>query len=129
MPTTYPSPTLYPGVLTFPGTTGTSVLNTQQIGEGGMQPSYASATPGGDEFVPGARTFVHIKNGGAPITVTFKVYGSGPGGNPMSDVVAAVPPGEAMIGPFDRSAFMGPDWLAQIICSSASSVTLAVIAI
>ena len=110
---------------------GVTGINTQLIGLGGRKPTYAAATNTGDEFVPEGRTFIHIKNGGASsITATLKAYGSGPGGNPVNDRTVTVPAGdERLAGPIDPAGFQGPDGLAQLTYSSATSVTVAVLKI
>jgi hypothetical protein len=87
----------------------------------------APATAGGDQCSPGGRTFLVVNNGGAtPITVTLTAYGSGPGGNPVSNRVVTVTNGTTdYIGPLDPAGFANPaNGLVQIAYSAVVSVTV-----
>lgn len=104
-----------------------AAISTQQIGIGGITPTYAAATAGGDTFSPEGRTFLHVKNGGgASITVTITAVGSGPGGNPVSNrVVSVTNAQERMIGPFDPAGFADANGNGAIAYSAVTSVTIA----
>ena len=102
-------------------------ISTQQIGIGGVKPTYVAATAGGDSFSPEGRTFLHIKNGGgSPVTVTVTAVGTGPGGNPVSNRVISIPAtDERMIGPFDPAGFADANANGAIAYSGVTTVTIA----
>ena len=104
-----------------------AAISSEQIGVGGIAPTYGAAAAGGDTFNPDGRTFFHVKNGGgSSITVTITAYGSGPGGNPVSNRVVSVPnAGERMIGPFDPAGFADQNNNAAVAYSAVTSVTVA----
>jgi len=106
-----------------------ATLNTQEIGRGGVTPSYAAATSGGDRFAPGARTFLHVKNGGgSAVTVTVAATEKIDGDLEVADVAVAVPAGtEKMIGPFPPQVFDAVDGsgLADVTYTGVTSVTVA----
>jgi hypothetical protein len=104
-----------------------AAIASQQIGGGGITPTYAAASAGGDTFNPDSRTLLHVKNGGgSAITVTLTVQGSGPGGNPAQNRVISVPNGsERMFGPFDPAGFADVNGNCAIAYSAVTTVTVA----
>lgn len=108
-----------------------ATLTTQQITTAGTIPTYTAATGGGgDEFAPGDRTFLHVKNGGgSSINVTVVTPGSAYG-QAIADVVVAIAAGaEKMIGPFGAAGFQGADALVSVTYSAVTTVTAAVLSV
>jgi hypothetical protein len=104
-----------------------ATLSAQQIGIGSTAAVMSPATAGGDKCSAGGRTFLVVNNAsGAPITVTLTAYGTGPGGNPVSNRVVSVAAGTTdYIGPLDPAGFTNPaDGLVQIAYSAVTSVTV-----
>lgn len=107
-----------------------ATIAPQNISRAGVGPTYSAAAGGGDSFLPGSDTFVHVKNGsGAPITVTLVTPGFVAGDIPIADPTVSVPAGgERMIGPFPPGYFADPaDGLADLTYSGVTSLTLAVL--
>jgi hypothetical protein len=103
-------------------------LTKQTIDQDGLNPSYLAANAS-DKFVPGDRTFLHVKNGGgSSINVTI-VTPKTEGDLAVADQVVAVPnAGERLIGPFPPRLF-GDDADAgktTVNYSGTTSVTAAV---
>jgi hypothetical protein len=103
-----------------------AALTTTQIAIGGANGALAAASAGGDTFNPDSRTFLDVNNGGAsPVTVTIQAFGSGPGGNPVSNRAVVVPNAtERLIGPFDPAGFADATNTAYITYSAVTSVTV-----
>ena len=108
-----------------------SVQNIVRSGNG-LDPTYAAAANGGDEFVnDGKRTFVHILNANAATrTVTFATPKT-VAGLAVADLAVVVPvtPGEAMVGPFPADTFNDGDGKVQMTYSTEVDLTIAVIQI
>jgi hypothetical protein len=107
-----------------------ALLATQQIVNTGLSPAYAAAAAGGDTFVPGDRTFLHIKNTNAAarnVTVDSKApsnYGTD------ADLAVNVPltVGDKMIGPLPASRFADPaTGLGNLTYDAVTGVTVAII--
>lgn len=108
-----------------------ATLAPQSIVLTGLNPSYAAASAGGDEFVNDGKKFLHVKNGGAgAINVTAVCqtacnYGTG---SPTHDDVVAVPAaGERIIGPFPPGRFNDGNGKVQITYSGVTSLTVALL--
>jgi hypothetical protein len=106
-------------------------LATQVIDQDGLAPSYAAAAGGGDKFVPGEKTFLHVKNtSGAPITVTLVTPGD-KSGLAIADQTVSVPAttGDRMIGPLKKSLFADPadSGKGSITYSGVTNLTVAVL--
>lgn len=111
-----------------------ATLARQVLVEAGIVPAYAAATSGGDQVDNSdGRTFLHVKNGsGGSINVTIAEQIPGTtvedpalGTLSKSSVVKAVAAaGEAILGPFKKSAFNDANNFLQITYSSATSVTI-----
>jgi hypothetical protein len=107
-----------------------AVLNPQKITRAGLNPAYAAAGAGGDEFVPDSDTYLHVKNGaGVPQTVTVVTPGEAFEGAAIADIAVAVPAGgERIIGPFPADDFADPsNGRADITYSGVVTLTIAVI--
>ena len=108
-------------------------ISVQNLVEGGLSPTYASADAGGDTFAnaSGERSFIHVKNADAsPHTVTIAANAAsynipGIGALTKSDIEVTVPAGEdRFIGPIPVSAFgTAPD----IQYDAVTDVTIAVL--
>lgn len=106
-----------------------ATLAIQAIARAGVIPAYAAAAGGGDRFLPGPRTFVHIKNGGGgSITATVTTTRTDSYGNAVTDNAIAVGAGaEKMIGPFPAEAYGAvADGLADIAYTGVTTVTVGV---
>lgn len=108
-----------------------ATLATQKITRAGLNPAYASAAGGGDEFTPGGRTFLHVKNGHTSAqTVTVATPGNAIDDVAIADLAVSVPnAGERMIGPFPGSYFANSAIAgrAAITYSGVVSLTVAVV--
>lgn len=107
-----------------------ATLSVQNINITGLNPSFAAAAGGGDDFPnDGSKTFFVCKNGGGgPITATFDDTGSvSPTGASAfdADVAVTVPAGEERwCGPFSTVRFTGS---VAVTYSGVSSVTVAAV--
>lgn len=107
-----------------------AVLNPQKITRAGLNPSYAAAGAGGDEFIPDKDTYLHVKNGsGGSLNVTIVTPREAFDGAAIADTVVAVPAsGERLIGPFPAEHYASPaDGKADITYSGVTSLTVAVL--
>lgn len=102
-----------------------ATLAVQVSSAGGLAPTYAAASAGGDDFPNTGREFLHVKNGSAAsINATINSaqlcnYGFD------HDVVVAVPAGgERIIGPFVPSRF---GLSVGVTYSAVTSVTVAAV--
>lgn len=103
-----------------------ATLAVQQVPVGGMSPSYADATSGGDKAPTGRGRYLEVVNGsGSSINVTMTTPGTAHG-VAIADPVLAVADGATGVIPLD-SVYRGSDGLASIAYSSATSVTVAVL--
>ena len=103
-----------------------ATLTVQDVVRSGLNPSYASAAAGGDDFPnDGKRTFAHVKNGGASaITVTLDITQT-VDGQAVTDPTVSIPAGEErMIGPFPVAYYGASVGLSY---SDVTSVTVAAI--
>lgn len=106
-------------------------LSVQRIVLTGLNPTYAAAAGGGDNFLNDGRTVIHVKNGGAgPITVTAD--GANPDqwgvtGNDHDAAVSVPNAGERIIGPFRRDRFNDANSKVNLAYSGVTSVTIAVL--
>ena len=109
-----------------------STLAVQNIVRAGLDPAYAAAANGGDEFVnDGKRTFVHILNANAATrTITFETPKT-VAGLAVAELAVVVPvtPGEQMIGPFPSDVFNDSDGKVQMTYSTEVDLTIAVLKI
>ena len=111
-------------------------LTKQKVLLTGLNPTFASASGGGDEIVDNdGNTFLYVKNGGGSsinVTITsvktsLDVVGYGEALT-LSDEVVAVPAGEERaIGPFPKVRFDDTDENVAIAYSDVTSVTVAAI--
>lgn len=108
-----------------------ATLTVQQMDAAGLEPSYAAADAGGDEFTWSKWSFLHVKNGDASshdVTITEQRTADIPG-YAQADLVVSIPAGEErMIGPLDRQAYQDVDGLVQVSYDGVTSVTVAAIA-
>lgn len=107
-----------------------ALLATQIIAQAGLTPAYSAAAGGGDTFVPGDKTFLHIKNVNAAarnVTIDSKVASNF--GTDV-DLVVNVPltVGDKMIGPLPASRFADPSTgLGSLSYDAVTGVTVAII--
>lgn len=102
-----------------------ATLAIQTIDQDGLTPAYVSAAGGGDKVVPGAGSFIHVKNGGgSPITVTLVTPGTVSGLAVDDQTVTVTNAQERMIAVPDL--YKSPsDGLASITYSGVTTVTIA----
>lgn len=103
-----------------------ATLTTQNITTAGITPSYVAAAGGGDKVVPGAGTFVHVKNAsGGSITVTLVTPSTVDSTLAVGDRAIAVGAGaEAQIAVPDTLYRDPADGLASITYSGVTSLTI-----
>src|SRR4051812_43420173 len=102
-----------------------ATLATQSITTAGITPTFAAAAGGGDKCLPGAGTYLHIKNGGGgSITVTL-VTPATVDTLAVGDRAVAVGAGaEAKIAVPDTLYRDPADGLASITYSGVTTVTV-----
>jgi hypothetical protein len=105
-----------------------ALLTKQNVTRAGVVPAYTAAAGGGDEFVPGDETYLHVKNGsGGSITVTIVTPRTAKG-QAIADVAVAIAAGaEKLIGPFpdeDYADPSDPNRRADITYSGVTSLTI-----
>ena len=105
-----------------------ATLTVQTISRTGLEPSYAAAAAGGDEFANTGDEFLHIKNGDASShTVTIETPGN-VDGLAVADRAVAVGAGEErMIGPFPTSVYNDSGDLVQLTYDAVTAVTVAIV--
>lgn len=105
-----------------------AVLSPQQADLDGLDPSYAAASAGGDEFVPDDRVVLHVKNDDAsPTDVTITTTAE-EGGLAVADQTVTVPAGEErFIKPAQEHLIKASDGNADISYTNVTSVTVALI--
>lgn len=107
-----------------------ATLSVQEIVLTGLEPSYDAGAAGGDEFVNGGNTFIHVKNGHTSAqTVTVDSQAKCSQGFDHDAAVSVPASGERMIGPFAKDRFNDADGKVQISYSGVTSLTIAVIRI
>ncbi|OGD18839.1 MAG: hypothetical protein A2Y70_00600 [Candidatus Aminicenantes bacterium RBG_13_64_14] len=95
---------------------------------GGLTPSYAAATAGGDEFVNSGREFIHVKNGHtSPQTVTVNSQTVCNQGYDHDAPVVIPASEERMIGPFPKGRFDDANGKVQITYSGVTALTIAAV--
>jgi hypothetical protein len=108
-------------------------LTIQDVVEGGLNASYASAASGGDALLNlDGEVFLHVKNGDASShTVTITAQDGSqevPGFGTMTkaNLQVSVPAsGDRFIGPFPRAAFNDANGKVQITYDAVTNVTIA----
>jgi len=103
-----------------------ATLAVQDISTAGVVPTYAAATSGGDQFSNNGRVMLHVKNGGATMTVTIVSQQACSQGSIHSTAVAVTSGGERMIGPFDPSRYSDGSGNTFLTYSAVASVTVGV---
>jgi hypothetical protein len=101
-----------------------AALTIQTINQTGVGPTYVAADAAGDTVIPGAGSFLHVKNGAAAaVTVTLVTPGT-VSGLDVADQAVSVPAGaERMIAVGDL--YRDPDTgRATVTYSAAASVTV-----
>jgi len=105
-----------------------AVITKQAIVRTGLTATYGAAAAA-DQFVPGDRTFIHIKNGsGVDVEATFTTPKTVSGiaiDDPVIDVTAGQ---ERFIGPFPSNLFGDPadGGLCSVAYETLTTVTVAV---
>jgi len=102
----------------------------QQVSLTGLEASYAAADAGGDAFLVGAKTFLHVKNGsGGDITVTVNSQKNCDQGSDHDSVTVVTAGEERFIGPFEDVDRWGDPTtkLAAITYSGVTSLTIAAV--
>jgi len=102
-----------------------AVLTVAVLKHTGHTPALVAASAGGDDFPNDGRTFLHIKNAGAQITVTIdsKIKCSQ---NVEHDVAVIVPAttGEKLIGPFPKNEFDDSNGRVNVAYTGVTTVTV-----
>lgn len=107
-----------------------ATLTVQTISLTGLEPTYAAAAAGGDEFPNDGRTFLHVKNTNAATrTVTINSRSNcDQGFDHDPAVVIDATTGDTMIGPFDTARFNDPaTGRVSVTYSAVTGVTVAAI--
>lgn len=105
-----------------------ATLSVQRVDMTGLDPAFAAASAGGDEFVNSGRAVLYVKNGDAT-DKTVTVDSQTPCNQGFDhDVQVTVPAGgERIIGPFPKNRFDDASGKVQITYSDVTAVTVAVL--
>lgn len=104
-----------------------ATLATQNIVTSGLTPTFAAAAGGGDKCLPGAGTYLHVKNGGgSPVTVTLVTPATVDTLAVGDRAVVVANGGESKIALPDTLYRNPTDGLADITYSGVTSVTVGV---
>lgn len=105
-------------------------IQTQQISQGGLQPSLQACSAGGDSYAPTSTTILFVKNGDSSqhtvtIHTTAVAYGQ-----PISNIAVPVPAGaEMLLGPYEPGEVQQPDGTATITYDAVTNLTIAALEI
>jgi hypothetical protein len=109
-----------------------ALLPVYQASLSGTPVTYTAAAGGGDTFpVTGGAVAVRVKNGsGSPMTASVAFPGQTPYGvaNPVRTTSSIAAGAEVVVGPIPMTAVDANTGVATITYSSATSVTVAVVA-
>jgi hypothetical protein len=107
-----------------------AIIQSQQISENGLSPTFSAVSASGDKVAPSRRTFIHVKNEGSSASTTVVVndnLSQEPSGstcfNPDLSVVIE-PGGNRMIGPIVETRFNSGGY-ANVSYSNSASVYIA----
>lgn len=104
-----------------------ATLSAQDLPLGGLQPTYAAATGGGDTAPVGDKLVLHVRNGGAG-SITVGAVTPGTVGNlAVGDAALAVAAGEDGFLPLNRVYRDPTSGRAPITYTGVTSVTVAVL--
>jgi hypothetical protein len=104
-----------------------AVLGVQSVPTGGLAPTFASASAGGDQAPIGKQNYLVVRNGGAsPITATVVTPGTVKG-LPIADAALVVAAGGSGFVPLDAIYRDPVTGRAVITYSAVTSVTVGVI--
>lgn len=104
-----------------------ATLTAQQMSRSGLNPTYASAAGGGDEFVNTGEEYIHIKNGDASSHTITIVTQNTSDGLAVADRAVAVPAGEERkIGPFPTAIYNDANQKVQLTYDGVTSVTIGI---
>ncbi len=103
-----------------------ATLAQQNIDNDGLTPALVAAAVGGDKVVPGAGSYIHVKNGSAgSITVTLVTPGTVDGVLGVGDRAVAVAAGAEALIAVPSSLYQNPaDGLASLTYSAVTSLTI-----
>jgi hypothetical protein len=107
-----------------------ATLTTQSVTTAGLEATYVTPTATtGDRFLPAAGTFIHIINGsGGSVNITLTTPYT-LDGLALADRVIAVPASEERFIAVPDTLYRSSDGLGDLLVSSVTSVTIAVIRI
>lgn len=106
-----------------------AVLTIQPAAHTGLNPSYAAASAGGDQFPPGEDVMLHVKNADATSKTVTVLSPTPCSQGATHNLAVAVPAGtERMIGPLPAGRFAQPSTgLVHVTYSAVTAVTVAAI--
>lgn len=104
-----------------------ATVSTQDVPAAGSALTYASASGGGDRFLPGDGVFMHIVNGsGSSITATLATPGT-VDGLAIADRAVAVPAGDSRLVTLPADTYRSSDGYGDVTWSATTTVTFAVL--
>lgn len=103
-----------------------TALTVQDLAASGIVPSYAAANVDGNSIHGDGKTFLHVKNAGAQITVTVQTPAT-VSGLAVAEQVVIIPAttGDKMLGPFPANTYNQVDGDVYVDYSSVTTVTVA----
>ena len=91
-----------------------------------MNPTYAAAAGGGDQYTNTGKELIHIKNGGGGAVVLTLDIEKTVDGQSVVDPIVTIPAGEErMLGPF-TSVYEDPDKNVSLTYDGVASLTIGV---
>ncbi len=104
-----------------------AVLTVQSIGTAGLNPTYANASAGGDEFPNDGDIFLHIKVGATATTITVASPTACDQGGTHPLTIGPLTSQERMVGPFPPKRFNATDGNVDVTYSQVVGVTVAAV--
>jgi len=105
-----------------------AATTVQQLVRAGVAPAYAAAVLDGNQFSNDGRTFFHVLNVGAEMTVTFQTPGLMDGlAIAERTVVVPLTTGNKMIGPFPPDQYNQTTGVVYVDWTRATDVSFAVV--
>lgn len=103
-----------------------STLTKQLIVRAGLEPAFAAAAGGGDEFVNTGNEYVELVNGSAsPIVATFVTQAT-VDGLPVDDRTVTIPAGERRKVGFWTGAYNDDETKVQITYDGVDTLTIGI---
>lgn len=102
-----------------------ATVSVQQISTAGVAPTYSAASAGGDKVIPGASTFLHVKNSDTVAHDCIIATPATVDGLAVADRTVSVPNGGERMIYVPSTFYQASDGLAAISWSATTGMTFA----